>query len=225
MGPLKKPSRTHWKLKLSHWIDEAYHPMIWDYWGPQKSAVLLITYDFCTSSFGISWIYLQSVNFMPCNCGMEHHFVFYVAIMAQKPLGRGYPRIPVSVYLFYSILFCSVLFDSILILFYSTYLSICLYLLSIYLSLSIYLLSAYLSIYLSFYLSVYLKTNLFCKTSAQFGSWKLQNAAFLRDFLQIIWKLKAQKQNFSARCPTNLEVVSWTMRLLSARHPANLTCH
>ena len=49
------------------------------------------------------------------------------------------------------------------------------------------------------------KTKLFCETSSKNRSCKIQNAAFLRDFLQKS-KLQDPKRSFSARHPSKIEV-------------------
>ena len=47
------------------------------------------------------------------------------------------------------------------------------------------------------------KTKLFCETSFKNEAFKLQNEAFLRDFLQK-WSFEAQKRSISARLPSKL---------------------
>ena len=54
---------------------------------------------------------------------------------------------------------------------------------------------------------------LFCETSFKSEALKLQNAACLRDFLQI-WNYAAQKQSFSARLPSNVKLWSSKTKLV-----------
>ena len=49
------------------------------------------------------------------------------------------------------------------------------------------------------------KTKLFCKTSFKNRVSKLENKSFLRDFLQK-WNFKTQKQSFSAKLPSKMEL-------------------
>ena len=51
------------------------------------------------------------------------------------------------------------------------------------------------------------KTKLFCETSFKNEAFKLQNEAFLRDFLQK-WSFEAQKRSFSARLPSKMKLSS-----------------
>ena len=56
------------------------------------------------------------------------------------------------------------------------------------------------------------KTKLFCKTSFKNGASKLQNEAFLRDFLQK-WSFEAPKRSFSARLPPKMKLRSSKTKL------------
>ena len=56
------------------------------------------------------------------------------------------------------------------------------------------------------------KTKLFCETSLKIEALKLKNEAFLRDFLQN-WSFEAQKQSFSARLPSKMQLWSSKTKL------------
>jgi len=56
------------------------------------------------------------------------------------------------------------------------------------------------------------KTKLFCETSFKNGASNLKNKAFLRDFLQK-WSFESQKQSFSARLPSKMELRSSKTKL------------
>ena len=57
------------------------------------------------------------------------------------------------------------------------------------------------------------QTKLFCETSFKTEALKLKNEACLRDFLQK-WSFEAQKQSFSARLPSKLQLSSSKTKLL-----------
>ena len=67
-----------------------------------------------------------------------------------------------------------------------------------------------------------LKTKLFCETSFKNATLKLQNEAFLRDFLQN-WSFEDQKPSISARLPSKLKLWSLKTRLFCETSFKNAT--